>query len=256
MKFAVVAGGWHWPWHFYQVLALQAKGVDLYVVSHRDPELPIVREEKAEDLKNAPGRLGEIDRMMYSEKTTKDGLQKIGWNYSESPNTCGDQCFLNQWLEKHDFTQYDAILNCHDDTYIRRVGLFDEAAARMKGTWLILANGYNSVEPEAYFRGSFEFWSREMIELLGGRIDIGELQLTREGKTDSPRDRETLQTWNDTGLPVRNFLTDNILTSRVAHLSYFYRVSSWAIEGERGFISRQASAPEWSLAPGLEAYPL
>jgi hypothetical protein len=253
MKFAVVAGGWHWPWHFYQAIATQAKGVDLFVVSHRDPELPVVQDEKTEDLNAAPGRLGIIDRMMYSERTTVDGLRGLGWNYMEAPNVCGDQCFLNQWLEKHDFTQYDAILNCHDDTYIRRRDLFDRAA---QGNWLILSNGCNSVEPEAYFRGSFEFWSREMLEILGGEVDLGEITLTREGLTDSPRDRETLQTWNDTGVPVRNLLTQKNLTDRVSHLSPFYRVSPWAIEGERGFISRQASAPEWSLAPGLEAYPL
>lgn len=256
MKFAVVAGGWHYPWHFYQAIANQASGVDLFVISHRDPELPIVREEKTEDLRHAPGRLGELDRRLYAERTTIDGLRGIGWKYIEAPNLCGDQCFLNQWLEDHDFRDYDAILNCHDDTYIRRRDLFESAAGRMKGTWLILANGYNAIEPAAYFRGSFEFWSREILEILGGEVDLGEITLTREGLTDSPRSRDALQMWNDTGIPVRKFLTDNLLTSRVAHFSYYYRVSPWAIEGERGFISRQASAPEWSLAPGLEAYSL
>jgi hypothetical protein len=248
-----VAGGWHWPHHFFREIAAQAAGVDLFVVSHRHPELPIVRKEKEEDLRSAPGRLGELDRLMYSETTTLEKLRALGWDYIEAPNICGDQCFLNQWLEGHDFRDYDAILNCHDDSYVRRRDLFERAS---KGDWLILANGCNSVEPEAYFRGSFEFWHRDMLETLGGRIDLGRLQLRREGMIDTPRNREVLQAWNDTGVPVRKLLMEKGLSGRVGRLSRFYRVSPWVIEGERGFLHRQAWAREWSLAPGLAAYPI
>jgi hypothetical protein len=251
MKIAVVAGGWHWPWHFYREMAAQSVRADLFVVAHRNPELPIVREEKVTDLRFAPSRLGELDREMYAVPVTLEALERAGWQYEEAPNVCGDQCFLNQWLERHDYWRYDAILSCHDDTYIRRRDLFEQLA----GDWVILANGTNSVEPAGYFRGSFEFWRKELILALGASIDLGEVRLTREGKTDSPADRETLQVWNDTGVPVRTWLREHGFAGRVRSLSPYYRVSPWAIEGERGFLQRQAGG-DWSLARGLVAYPL
>lgn len=253
MKIAVVAGGWHWPWHFYETLSGYASGVDLFVVSHRDPELPIVREEKVVPLRYATGMLGHMDRKMYAEPVTKQKLVSAGWEYEEAPNVCGDQCFLNQWLDNHDFRDYDWILNCHDDTWIRG-NVFDPLGGLFSDC-LVVANGRNQVEPPGYFRGSFEFWSREMLDRLGGSVPLGDLRLTREGLTDSPESRQTLQTWNDTGVPVREYLRANGLTGRVASLSPHYRVSAWAIEGERGYLHRQAGGV-WSMAPGLEAYPL
>jgi hypothetical protein len=253
MKFAVVAGGWHWPMHFYEEIAHQAHGVDLFVVSHRNPELGIVRQEKVRGLILAPGPLGNLDRIMYAKHTTLKGLKALGWHYMEAPNICGDQCFLNQWLEKHDYRTYDAILNCHDDVYIRRQDLFERAS---QGNWLILANGHNAIEPEYYFRGSFEFWRREMLEMLGGKIDLGQIPLTREGITYSPKNRKALSPWNKTRIPLRTFLAQNNLSNRIERLSPYYRVSPWVIEGERGFLHKQAPAPEWQITAGLAAYPL
>jgi len=256
MRIAVVAGGWHFPWHFYWRMAQQASGCALFCIAHRSPDLPIVREEKVQPLCRATGPLADIDRMMYARRTTVEQLQSLGWDYSEAPNVCGDQCFLNQWLEKHDYREYDAILNCHDDTYVRRLDLFKQLA----GDWLVLANSAHTVPGDpntgaGYFRGSFEFWSREMLQLCGGRIDLGEVKFTREGKTDTPPARGALHEWNFTGFPVRAMLRERGLTDRVKALSPHYRVSPWIIEGERGFLHIQGKGP-WSIEPGLKAYPL
>jgi len=254
MRIAVVAGGWHWPLHFFQEIAVQAEDVDLFAVSHRHPELPVVVEEKAATLRRLTGSLGDIDRKLYRHYATLADLEALGWEYSEAPNTCGDWCFLDQWLQAHDFREYGAVLSVHDDTWIRRRDLFEYVRA-LKPGWLLLANGSNAVEPADYVRGSFEFFSRELLEMLGGRIPLGDVKLTREGKTDSPASREELQPWNDTCFPLRRFLVDRGLDSRIARLSPYYRVSPWAIEGERGFIHRQGGGP-WSMAEGLKAYPL
>lgn len=260
MKIAVVAGGWHYPFHFFESISRQdypRKDVSLYVVGHRHPELPIVRQEKEYELQVAPGPLGDIDRLMYREPTTVSALVGLGWTYLEAPNVAGDQVFLNQWLERCNYRDYDVILNCHDDTFIRRRDLFKHVAqTRLESDWLIMANGKNKTESDAYFRGSFEFWHRDMLELLGGRIDVGKLELTRVGLTDTPKDRGTLQAWNAAGKPVRDFIIENDLISYVAGLSPYYRVSRWVIEGERGFLYRQASAPEWRMDEGLAAFPL
>jgi hypothetical protein len=251
VKIAVVAGGWHWPYHFFREIARQNQSADLFVVAHRHPELDIVRTEKLDVLRDAPGPLGELDRRFYSLYASEHSLADLGWYFMEAPNVCGDWCFLNQWLEKFDYRPYDVVLSCHDDTYIRRRDLFEQLA----GDWLILANCGQPSEPPGYLRGSFEFFKREMLGLLGGKIDIGMPILTRVGASDSPKSRDTLASWNETGHPLRRFLVENGVAGRISRLSPHYRVSPWALEGERGYMHSQAEPP-WTMVEGLEAYPL
>lgn len=251
MRLAVVAGGWHWPLDFFRKVPWQAGGADLFVIAHRNPELPIVREEKLEILAAAAGPLGELDRELYAEYPTVKMLRNRGWHYEEAPNTCGDFEFFNQWLASNDHRKYDVILNCHDDTFIRRPGVFQ----RLAGDWLLLANGRYPEAPEGYVRGSFEFWKRELLDMLGGHIDIGDVQLTREGKTDSPKELEALSSWNNTGVPLRDFMVGKGIADRIAYLSPYYRISPFVIEGERGFLHCQEGAP-WSFQAGLKEFPL
>jgi len=249
MKIAVVAGGWHWPASFYWRMAEQASGVDLFVISHRSPELPIVREEKLDVLAHAKGPLADLDRELYYTFPTLPVLRALGWTYEEAPNTVGDWGFLNQWLERHDYRQYDCILSSHDDTYIQRNDLFEQ----LDGDWLILSNGTYPQAPEGYVRGSFEFFKREMLDLLGGRLDLGNVHLTREGKTDSPAGMAAISAWNDTAIPLRRFMCQNALTGRIRYLSNYYRVSPWVIEAERGFLHYTDGVP-WSFEQGCKAY--
>jgi hypothetical protein len=251
MKLAVVAGGWHWPAHFFRSIASQANGADLFAIAHRHPELPIVREEKREILEAAAGPLADLDRLLYSEYPTTTQLRSMGWQYSEAPNSVGDWGFFNQWLDRRDYREYDVILNCHDDTYIRRQDLFDH----LDGDWLLLANGSYPQQPAAYVRGSFEFWKREMLDMLGGRIDLGEVTLTREGKTDTPAGLSGITAWNSTCVPLRQFMANRGLSNKIAYLSPYYRISAFAIEGERGFMHWQDGCP-WSFEAGLKEYPL
>ena len=255
MTLAVVAGGWHWPLDFYQEMAIQAAGAKLFVVAHRNPELAIVREEKREILAAGQGPLAELDRELYSEFPSVSDLRDLGWQYEEAPNTVGDWGFFNQWLGRQDFREYDVILNCHDDNYIRRWDLLDTIEDPRRPDWLLLANGRYPEAPAGYVRGSFEFWRRELLEMLGGRIDLGDIRLTREGKTDTPAGLDALSAWNDTGVPLRNFMVGRGLEKRIQYLSPHYRVSPWVMEGERGYLQYQGGAP-WSFEAGLQAYPL
>lgn len=251
MRLAVVAGGWHFPGHFFRTIAAMSSGVDLYVVSHRNPELPIVREEKRDMLAKATGPLADLDRELYADFPMITDLRRLGWNYMEAPNTVGDFEFFNQWMAVQDYRRYDVILNCHDDTYIRRPDLFEQ----LGGDWLLLANGKYPEAPEGYVRGSFEFWKRELLDMLGGHIDIGRVGLTREGQTDSPQGLNALSEWNRTGEPLRDFMVRKNLLTRIGYLSSYYRVSPFVIEGERGFLRLRGGAP-WSFEKGLEAYPI
>jgi hypothetical protein len=94
-----------------------------------------------------------------------------------------------------------------------------------------------------------------MLEMIGGRIDLGEIPFTREGLTDTPQGIEPLLRWNDTALPLRRMMNDRGLSSRIKFLSPYYRVSPFAIEGERGFMHSRVGVP-WSYDEGLKAYPL
>lgn len=122
MRIAVVVGGWHYPEHFFTMMENQIVNhdtiVDKFVVSHRDPDLPIVSKEKNGYLQDNGKQFISYDRRLYDRYATKDGLRFSGWEYIEAPDTYGDWEFLNQWLENHDYKSYDLILNCHDDIYI------------------------------------------------------------------------------------------------------------------------------------------
>jgi len=251
VKLAVVVGGWHWPLHFFLNMRSMARGADLFVIAHRNPELRIVRDEKIEILVNAHGNLGALDRRLYADYPTVHGLRQSGWQYSEEDNTVGDWGFFNQWLEREDYRKYDVILNCHDDTYLRGQGLFDQ----LSGDWLLLANGKYPEAPDGYVRGSFEFWKPELLDMLDGHIDLGNVRLTRRGKIDSPEELAALSAWNKTCAPLRNFMVSRGLEKRIQYLSQYYRISPWVIEGERGFLHRTGGA-SWSFQAGLLAHPL
>lgn len=258
MKLAIVAGGWHWPLHLFRTLAAEFQGADLFVIAHRSPELPIVREEKRGILTAVAGPLADLDRQLYEDFPTIQGLQQLGWNYREEANTCGDFEFLNQWLDRHDYRQYDLILNCHDDTFIRNGGLFMQQMLlfqHLADDWLLLANGRYPEAPEAYVRGSFEFWKPQLLDMLGGRIDLGAVELTREGKTDTPAGMDALSAWNATCVPLREFMIEKEIAHQVQYLSPHYRISPWVIEAERGFLHYSGGAP-WSFEAGLKAFPL
>lgn len=216
----------------------------------------MVREEKREILVRAKGPLGHLDRILYADFPTVSGLRQFGWEYEDAPNTIGDWGFFNQWLEDHDYSQYDAILSCHDDTLIRKPhGLLQMAEQLIGDGALIVANGTYPQAPSAYVRGSFEFFSRELLNMLGGKIPLGNIGLRREGKTDSPAGLEALSEWNNSVVPLRNFMMDRGLENRVAYLSPYYRISEFAIEAERGFLHYTDGAP-WSFEDGLRHFGL
>ena len=63
-KLAVVLGGWHYPYAYYKQVVDQkipdGWECDYFVVSHRDPELPTVFEEKQALLKTRECHLKKI----------------------------------------------------------------------------------------------------------------------------------------------------------------------------------------------------
>lgn len=249
-KLAIVVSGWHFPLHFFTQMKNLAVPKDwevsYYVISHRPPEAARKEVESyIATLKNKKDIRQRLDRQLYKKVATVEELQKLGWIYMEMPNTVGDWGNSNQWLDTHDYREYDMFLFSHDDNYIIGDTLLEKVVGdKAFDKWYILSNARNvspdmySEKPLPYVRGSFEFFKKEMLDLIGGRFDLSRSHLTREGKIDSPDTTEGLQDWNFTTAPLAEFINNNNLRDKLFFMSPFYRVSPFCIEGERGFISR------------------
>lgn len=246
-KLAVVISGWHFPFGFYDLMAEQRipKGwtIDFFVVAHRDPShapMPTLGD----------GLRADLDRKLYSKIISKEEIETLGYDYKEYPNTIGDWGNSNQWLEEHDYTRYDMFLFTHDDNLLLRYDLFETVCGEMyKEPWLILTNTVGV--PAGSIRGSFEFFKKEMMDIMGGKFDLSETKLDRTGKNDNPSNWAELYDWNSTVYPLTNLLTEKALWDRVIVFSPTYRVSIFCIEGERGLISNSQTGNNASEEEGL-----
>ena len=277
-RLAVVAGGWHWPRHFYVRMTQLAQQlppdwqVALFAISHRDPELPVVAVEKTPHLRRDKPYI-DFDHELYRAIVTQQELADWGWSYCETPNTVGDFEFLNQWAERHDWTAYDIILQCHDDMFLSgqpliRDVLTDQAKVyRNLGPdplpyeewkdWLVLSNcssGKRRPFP-GYVRGSCTFLRRELMERWDGKIDQGELPFTREDETETPYTHgiKELEPWNSTTEPLQAWLHKPSRRQRVRYLSPHYCISPYGIECQRGFVHWHKSR---SFREGMHEYQL
>lgn len=248
MKLAVVVSGWHFPLHFYKKIKEQIIPdnwqVDFFCVSHRDPSFS--KKEKYNILNNlGNSRREKYDKIMYKEIATVEVLNNLGWNYKLYPNTVGDWGCSNQWLEDCNYKTYDAFLFSHDDNFILSDKIFLDLLN--DSSWLIVTNSEGNTQrflrrlfllkKPLNIRGSFEFFRKEILEIMGGKFDLSQTTLTREGKYTTDDNFTEISNWNSTVYPLIKFIKKNKLTNKVKSLSKFYRVSKYCIEGERGYIS-------------------
>jgi hypothetical protein len=249
MKLAVVVSGWHFPLHFYKKIREQkipeGWSIDYFCISHRDPSYSA--EEKKVVIKNlGNSRREKYDKILYEKVATEQEIIDLGWSYKLYPNTIGDWGCSNQWLEDYNYKNYDLFLFSHDDNFIFGSHLFIDVSNDLD--WLILANSTGNTQrflrrlfllPKPLnIRGSFEFFKKEMLDMLGGKFDLSQTKLTREGKFDISGDFTEISDWNSTVYPLIDFIKKNNIEKRVKYLSNFYRVSKYCLEGERGFISK------------------
>ena len=239
-RLAVVVSSWHFPLHFYDRIVRQKipKGwkVDYFAVSHRDPSFAI-EEKKTKVLENT--QRGQLDRILYQQMATVKDLEMLGFEYIEKPNTIGDWGNSNQWLEDHDYKQYDLFLFTHDDNLILNNNWFyDIITDEAFDEWEILSNSTGM--PKGVVRGSCEFFKKSFMEKIGGKFDLSEVKLNRVGETTATEDINELYDWNATLYPITRFIEENKI--KVGYLSPSYRVSGYVIEGERGYISNTHGA--------------
>lgn len=260
-KIASVISGWHYPLHFYELLADQIIPEkwehDMFVISHRSPELDEVWEEK-QNIKEFSkydkikfSKLYDLDREMYEDRVSIKYLELLGYTYMEEPNTSGDFTNTNQWMRKVDWTQYDIVFTAHDDNYIKRYTMLYDVITGYCKLWMRGKNGIDVIEstdkdwyiisnscgPKQYhIRLSACFFSKEMMNLIDGHFDNSSIKLSRVGKTDSPKHHGDLSDWNKTAGLFRKFIIENGIGDKVKYLSPGYRASDYLIEAERGFL--------------------
>lgn len=262
-RLAVIAGGWHFPIAFFEQLAVQKipKGweVDMFVVSHRDPAYAV--EEKKDAFANLGYSRRELyDRILYRKVATVKEIEALGWKYILEPNTIGDWGNTNQWLEKHNYEQYDKFLITHDDNFILTDQMFMDILPQED--WLILTNSTGNAQrrlrqwlhlpKKLSLRGSFEFFTREMFDLMGGKFDLSETSLTREGDITTTGSFSELSDWNTTVFPLQRLIEEKGLQPRIQALSPYYRMSRYCLEGERGYIHKTEKSNTKEEEKGLD----
>lgn len=284
-KLAVIACGWHYPLQFYEKISNQERPegweVDLFVISHRHPEVKNVIDEK-EEIRNYKGDnlLLYLDSFLYETPLTEKYITDLGWIYIEKPNTMGDMEVFNQWAEDYDYREYDMFFITHDDNIIfldtlfkdvleegrilllkllveTRIGRdqFSTITVENKLDWEYLGNGYSEYIPKAMTpRGSFGFYTISLIDRMNGKFSMNNITLTRIGKTNTPDDHQELTDWNSSDGNFRDFLyeSDELeLVSKSRFISDTKRISRYCIEGERGFIHKN-NTDEYHYIPAVK----
>ena len=80
------------------------------------------------------------------------------------------------------------------------------------------------------------------------------VSLNRVDKLYGSQDISELSDWNNTVVPLMNFIRENNI--KVKYLSNFYRVSEYCLEGERGFISKTTHTNTQNENEGLKFFNL
>ena len=266
-KLAVVLGGWHYPYAYYDQLKKQKVPdgweIDFFVVSHRDPELPVVFDEKQPLLESrGNGTLQDFDHELYSRIITKQELSEMGFTYDVEKSSIGDLYQLNQWVQRHYEGQYDKVLFTHDDNYLLNTELFTDIIGRKaeifvpddRGNlnkvdsdfeWKHLAGG--QIENTRCPRTSFTFLDKELLDELQHdleRISTADVDLIRTGETNTLYDvsdskqisTSKLVSWNSPGRSFVTWMKEHDYIDKSVRLSPHYRVTKYFIEGERGFM--------------------
>lgn len=249
-KLAIIITGWHFPYLFFKQLNEQKKPsewvIDSFVISHRNPEDGF-NEKK---IKTSNNILTKIDKKMYSQKVTKDIIENFGIKYIQKKNDFGNWHAFNQWTEDYDWKLYDLFFIVHDDTYLindsvlknileGNIDLYQTEInnndkllkTKYHNDWLLLSNGANggNENKDFFIRGSFDFFKKELLIMLNGQFSMNNVT--------EKNNLKNLAEWNKMLDNLSVFFKNKNLFHKVSYLSPYYRVSKYAIDGERGLLS-------------------
>ena len=274
-KLAVLLGGWHYPYELYKVLSEQRVPtgwtIEYFCIGHRLPEDAEAISEK-ETARNYKGddQLKLLDKILYKIPLTQKHLLDWGWEFILEENIMGNYEFFNQWVNHYDYKDYDMVFLAHDDNLVLNKDMFydildakidlvdfqgplrsrDLTPKKVPNNldWHFLSNGFvDSRSP----RGSFGFYTKFLIEKIGGKFSMDGINLTRVNSKSSPKGHDALSDWNQTDKNFMKSLYDNNLALDMRYLSEHYRTSPYCIEAERGFIHK-CSALNGKYSKGIQ----
>lgn len=247
---AIIITGWHFPYLFFEQLNKQIKpkdwNIDSFLISHRDPKKAF-NEKKIKKTNNI---LNQIDLKMYSKQVDKQTIEKFKIKYIQKPNDFGNWHAFNQWKEDYDWKKYDLFFIVHDDTYLMNdlvlknilegnVELYQTKQnnndqlfkSKFHDNWLLLSNGANGGpnNKDFFIRGSFDFFKKELLLMLDGEFSMNGVAHKNKLKK--------LGEWNKMLDNLSVFFRKNNILHKVSYLSPYYRISPYAIDGERGLMS-------------------
>lgn len=271
-KIAIIAGGWHFPKHFYDkaltVNIPEGVAVDFYAMCHRNMNEKLHKEYKLKT-ENLKGPLGELDKELYADFASVEYLNSIGWKAVLCQNTIGDFFFINQWLDTYT-EEYDIYIYLSDDVYLTNewknfitdltsgtLEVYEHnGAGWYKGSlspdWVWIGNCPNGTRK--VMRSSTGIFTNSFIKQVG-RFSMDKVSLTRTDASDNKWNPQDVEDWNQVQRNLQDFLEE----SKQDHLSYrlsaSYRISKYMIEAERGLLSNNnVGAFQTSYNAGLKKY--
>lgn len=249
----ILLGGWHYPYKFYEQISKlnipDGYNVKKFVVSHRNPDLNIVYDEKIQFInENAINRL---DLELYCQKLTKKNLEEWNIEYREYPNLIGDFYFIDQYFSDHNEIP-DYLFFFHDDNYITNLNIVSDivnntvdsyfylknnTVTQIKNDdWLHVANCF--YEQRFIPRGSFNVFKKELLQNKDLFLKFENVTLHRQNDISSPNPEniKALADWNNVCRNFGQYMLDNNLSEKSYRLSPIRRISNYLLECQRGFL--------------------
>jgi len=255
MKVVIIAGGWHFPRHFYNnaldINIPNGYEVDFVAVCHRNmtKELHV---EYVQKVSNLPDDVtGKMDKVLYQDFADIDYLNSIGWEANLYDNTIGDFNFINQWLDTSP-KSYDVYIYLSDDVFLTKewknflrdfhfnsLPIFkhngkDWVPGILPNDWIHIGNCPNP--GRKVMRSSTGIFTGDFIQRLG-RFNTDNIKLIREGQENNLWKHSDVDEWNLVQRNLQDYLELHKLDNKSFRLSDTYRSSKYMVEAERGLIS-------------------
>lgn len=258
MKIALIAGGWHFPKHFYDkvkdVILPDEVSLDLYAVCHRNMTEDLHKDyiKQINQLKESP--LKKLDQELYKDYADLDYLKSTGWIVDLCENKIGDYYFMNQWLDLYeDTTDYDIYIYLSDDVYLfdewkyfikdfynNNLEIFEYKESWVKSNlnpnWIHIGNCCN--DNLKVMRSSTGIFTSSFLREIK-RFPVDNIKLTRENQNDNKWSHWDVDEWNKVQRNTQDFISSKNKEHLCFRLSPYYRISKYMIEAERGLISNQ-----------------
>lgn len=255
MKIVILAGGWHFPRHFYdtakKVKVPDGSTLDFVAICHRNMTAEVHKEYLQKIEKLPEDFLKKLDQELYASFADIEYLRETGWQAALYENSIGDFNFINQWLDTNP-PQYDLYIYLSDDIYLthnwqhflidfieRQLTFYkfyngEWVPSELSNNWVYVGNCPNP--GRKVMRSSTGIFPGHFLQSLG-RFEMSKVSLTRTGQNNNLWNIQDIADWNQVQRNLQDYMEVHNLDKESFRLSNTYRVSKYMIEAERGLLS-------------------